>query len=42
MPTPAVPQLPTDLALVDARGRPVELAGFRGEALLLVFLRHLG
>ncbi len=33
---------PGDLALVDARGEELALEGFRGEATLLIFLRHLG
>jgi peroxiredoxin len=32
---------PTD-ELIDARGEPTTLAALRGEATLLVFLRHLG
>jgi peroxiredoxin len=28
--------------LIDARGEPTTLAAFRGEATVLVFLRHLG
>jgi peroxiredoxin len=34
-------QLP-DLPLVSSRGEEVTLAGMRGEATLLIFLRHLG
>ncbi|MEA2299001.1 MAG: hypothetical protein QOF77_1937 [Solirubrobacteraceae bacterium] len=28
--------------LIDARGQTTTLAAFRGEAVLLIFLRHLG
>ena len=34
-------QLP-DLPLVSSRGEQVTLASMRGEATLLIFLRHLG
>jgi peroxiredoxin len=34
-------QLP-DLALVNSRGDEVTLGSLRGEATLLIFLRHLG
>jgi peroxiredoxin len=30
-----------DLPLLDATGAPVSLSAFRGEHVLLVFLRHL-
>lgn len=30
------------LPLIDARGRETTLVAFRGEATLLIFLRHLG
>jgi peroxiredoxin len=29
------------LSLLNAHGEPVRLSEFRGEALLLIFLRHL-
>jgi peroxiredoxin len=31
-----------DLAFVTTRGRAVRLSDFRGEAMVLVFMRHLG
>ena len=34
--------LPGGLRLLAADGSPVALGAFRGEATLLVFLRHLG
>lgn len=33
---------PDDLVVVDAEGGHVPLASMRGEALLLIYLRHLG
>jgi peroxiredoxin len=41
MPIEIGQQLP-DLPLVSSRGDEVNLAGLRGEATLLIFLRHLG
>lgn len=37
----AVGDLVPDLAFVDEDEKPVRLADFRGQPLLLVFLRHL-
>ncbi len=34
--------LPGGIGLLAADGSPVSLGAFRGEATLLVFLRHLG
>ena len=34
--------LPHDLVVLDSRGRDLRLADLRGEATLLIFLRHLG
>jgi peroxiredoxin len=31
-----------DLELVHTDGSPVRLSAFRGEAMVLVFMRHLG
>jgi peroxiredoxin len=31
-----------DLAFLTPAGRPVRLSEFRGEAMVLVFMRHLG
>ena len=34
--------LPADLTVLDSGGAEVQLAGLRGEAALLIYLRHLG
>ena len=34
--------LPSDLAVVDSRGEQLPVSSFRGEAALLIYLRHLG
>lgn len=41
---PLVPgdSVPRSLRVLDAEGSEVPLAGFKGEATLLIFLRHLG
>jgi len=35
-------KLTADLSVLDSRGAEVRLAGLRGEATLLIYLRHLG
>lgn len=40
--TLAVGDLVPDLPLTRANGSQASLAGFRGEAAVLIFLRHLG
>jgi len=34
--------VPSDLAVVDRRGERLPVSSFRGEAALLIYLRHLG
>ncbi len=34
--------VPSDLAVVDRRGERLPVSSFRGEATLLIYLRHLG
>jgi hypothetical protein len=34
--------VPSDLAVVDRRGERLAVSSFRGEAALLIYLRHLG
>lgn len=41
MPLQAGAIVPQDLSVVDAAGRATPLAARRGEAVLLIFLRHL-
>lgn len=35
-------RVPAELEVVDSGGERISLASFRGEATLLIFLRHLG
>jgi hypothetical protein len=42
MPLKTGDRVPPGLRVVDAERREVPLAGFDGEATLLIFLRHLG
>jgi len=42
MPLEPGDSVPPDLRILDAKCREVSLAGFQGEATLLIFLRHLG